>query len=231
MTSRSNPPLSHRSNVERQIIRRREREFDHEMRWGGRVKYYSNVDKSNRKFESWTSPRYYESNTKLWEEVKSSRDKKEILEKRREKLKKLFMEDEATYNAELIMVKSREGSLAPLSSRRDDIPMEILKDVNLGLKIAEDDKRRHEAEIKLYHSWRNNNPMVRNYERSLGARDLKLSWLDQQIQKRMEQEKSEEECRKMLRERDKRIEEQKKEEEVREKLVINNFFSFISVFF
>lgn len=67
-----------------------------------------------------------------------------------------------------------------------------------GLKLEEDDRRRHEAELSLYHQWRSSNPILKHYERMQKSRDLKLSWLDQQIEKRMQREKEEEECRKIL---------------------------------
>jgi hypothetical protein len=57
-----------------------------------------------------------------------------------------------------------------------------------GLKLEEDERRRHEAELKLYHQWRSGNPVLKHYERMQKSRDLKLSWLDQQIENRMQKE-------------------------------------------
>jgi hypothetical protein len=80
-----------------------------------------------------------------------------------------------------------------------------------GLKLEEDERRRHEAELKLYHQWRSGNPVLKHYERMQKSRDLKLSWLDQQIENRMQKEREEEECRKILKEREKMV----REEEVK----------------
>lgn len=54
---------------------------------------------------------------------------------------------------------------------------------------------------------------MRDYERVQSAKDLKLSWLDQQIEKRVARERAEEECRNYLAERERRLEEIKHQEE------------------
>lgn len=129
----------------------------------------------------------------MLDDVKKAQEKADSLQSRREKLQTLLTEEEKSYEIELA-VKTRDKLLTS-RQKIEDIPTELLKDVNLGLKIEEDDRRRHEAEIGLYHQWRRNNPVVRDYERCLRKDELKLSWLDQQIEKRMQKEREEEECR------------------------------------
>lgn len=129
----------------------------------------------------------------MLDSAKKAQEKADSLQARREKLRKLLTEEEKSYEIELT-VKTRNNLLSN-RQKIEDIPTELLKDVNLGLKIAEDDRRRHEAEIGLYHQWRRNNPVVRDYERCLKKEELKLSWLDQQIEKRMQKEREEQECR------------------------------------
>lgn len=202
---------TNRANIENEMIKRREKEYKHQMEWGGRVQYYKTFEKSNNKYEQWTSPRYYEENFQLMDNIRKKREKEELLQKRREKLIKLYQEEEASYKIEL-MVKTRNNYLKP-RNKQDDIPTEILEEINKGLKLEEEDRRRHQAELSLYEHWRHNNHNLRNYERRIRTNDVKLSWLDQQIQKRMEKEKEEEECRKLLADREKRLQEQKDEEE------------------
>lgn len=215
----SKPGYSARSqqriNAERQIAKRREKEYNHQQTWEGRTRYYKTFGTANSKHEEWTSPRYYHNQNEMITETKRELEKSEQLEKRRDKLRKLLTEDENSHQIELT-VKNRDKLL---SNRRklEDIPTELLKDLNLGIQLEEDERRRHEAEIGLYHQWRKNNPIVRQYERSIQNREMKLSWLDQQIEKRMEKEKEEAECKRMLAERDKRLREMQQEEEMREK--------------
>lgn len=211
MTARNSGRMSHRVNVENAMIRRREKEHKHQTEWGGRVEYYKTFEKSNNKYEQWTSPRYYEESAHLMTQMRKKRDKEELTEKRREKLRKLYQEEEASFKVEM-MVRNRNNYLKP-RNRQDDIPTEILHEINRGLKLEEEDRRRHQAELSLYDHWRQNNHNLRNYERRIKSEDVKLSWLDQQIQKRMEREKQEEECRQMLAEREQRLQKQKEDEE------------------
>lgn len=215
MTSRNSARSTHRTNIENEMIRKREKEHKHQTEWGNRVQYYKTFDKSNNKYEQWTSPRYYEENAQLMGNIRKKRDKEELTVKRREKLLKLYQEEEASYKIEL-MVKNKNNYLKP-RNKSDDLPTEILDVINKGLKLEDEDRRRHQAELSLYEHWRRNNHNLRNYERRIRTNDVKLSWLDQQIQKRMEREKQEEEYRKMLAERDKQIEQQKKEEDAYKK--------------
>ncbi|KAK9695864.1 hypothetical protein QE152_g32281 [Popillia japonica] len=98
------------------------------------------------------------------ERVKNEREKAERLEKRREKLKKLYSEDDASYEIEIMLSKTKTEAVKQ-QQRFEEIPTELLKDVNVSLKLEDDDKRRREAELQLYHQWRNNNPILCHEER------------------------------------------------------------------
>lgn len=211
MTSRSSARSSARLNAEKRMVRQREREYDHQATWNDQVRYYKICEKTSNKFDEWTSPRYYATNNQLIESQRKQRERKESLEKRKEKLKKLLEEEDRSYQIEL-MVKNRYTHLRD-PAKKNEPPTELLKDLNLGIKVAEEDRRRHEAELSLYHHWRQNNPVLREYERGKGTKDMKLSWLDQQIEKRLQSEKAEEECRRILAERDQRIKEEREKEE------------------
>ncbi|RZB58818.1 Trichoplein and/or EVC2 like domain containing protein [Asbolus verrucosus] len=211
------PPPTHRVRVENEMIKRREKQFRYEQMWNGRKQYYEHWEKKNAKFDEWTSPRYHETNNKLIEDIKKKREHEDNLQKRREKLRKLLHEEENLYQIELMIHKTKNSVYA--KPKIDEVPTEVLKELNLGLKLEEDDRRRHEAELKLYHQWRNNNPVLKHYERMQRSRDLKLSWLDQQIENRMRKEKEEEECRKILKEREKMLrEEQAREEDFQKRI-------------
>lgn len=214
-SSRRSPKSSRKSAFEKQITQRREKEQRHQETWGGLTRYYKTFETANNKYEEWTSPRYYETNNQMLLDSKRTREKAERLEERREKLKKLLQEEENSYQIELT-VKNRDKLLTS-RSKPDEIPTELLKEVNVALKIEDDDRKRHAAETALYHQWRTNNYTLREHERHLRNRDLKLSWLDQQIEKRMQKEREEEECKRILAERDERIKRMKIEEEQREK--------------
>lgn len=203
----------HRLRVESDMIRRREREFSHQQMWGGAEKYYKHWEKTNTKFDEWTSPRYYEDNNKLMSEIRQKRDKEELLEKRREKLKKLFEEEQRSFEIELMVYRNKSLVRGSPRVKADDVPTDVLKEINAGIRLEEEERRRHEAETKLYHQWRKNNPIVRQYESKYRCKDIKLSWLDQQIEKRMQKEREEEEAKRILRERDERIRKEKEKDQ------------------
>lgn len=201
--------ILHRTEIEHRISEKRQKEYMRLQHWSDVDSYYKHFENQNSKFGDWTSSRYYETQKVKMEEAKKELQKKESLEKRREKLRKLIFEEEQSYNIELT-VKNREKFRRP---RLNEIPTELLRDVNVGLKMKEEERRQKEAELALYHQWRNNSSSVREYERNLRSKELKLSWLDQQIEKRMKKERQQEECKKMLAERDKRLAKLKEEEE------------------
>lgn len=203
----------HRIDVENALIRRREKQFNYDKLWNGTSQYFQHWQKSNSKFEQWTSPRYYEDNSKLIGEIKEKKQKEESLEIRREKLRKLLEEEQRSYEVELMVQKNKTRMEKSLQTRPDDIPTEILKEVNVGIKDREEERRRYEAEMKLYHQWRINNPIVKQYESKFRSRDLKFSWLDQQIEKRMQKEKEEEENKRIIKEREEQLKREKEQEE------------------
>ncbi|KAK5638015.1 hypothetical protein RI129_012310 [Pyrocoelia pectoralis] len=207
MSSRASGWSSARLNPETRMVKRREREHDHQVKWNNQVRYYKSWEKANNKFEEWTSPRYYQDANDKLATIKKCRERKENLEKRREKLKKLFDDEERSHQVEL-MVKTRNKL-----RNRSDISNELLKNVHSAVALANEDKRRREAELALYHHWKNNNPSVRLHERARDLKEIKLSWLDQQIKKRIDKEREEEECRKLLAERQKWLEEEKERDE------------------
>ncbi|KAK4878528.1 hypothetical protein RN001_011034 [Aquatica leii] len=205
-SARTSARSAARINAETRMVQRREREYNHQVKWNNQVRYYKSCEKLANKFDDWTSPRYYETSNKKINDDKKKRQHQETLEKRQEKLKKLLDEDDRSFQIEL-MVRNRQSYL-----KKPEVPVEVLKEINSDLKLQEEERRKHEAELALYHQWRNNNPIVRYHERKRTLKDLKLSWLDQQIEKRLERERAEEECRKQVEEKKKWIEEEKKKQ-------------------
>lgn len=199
----------HRVLMEERITRKREKEYIHQQTWNGLTRYYKTVENNNNRHEGWTSPRYYQCHLEMVEQMKKEKEHKEMLEKRREKLQKLYEEEDASYKIEM-MVKTRNQWRSP---RLNEIPTELLKDVNVALRQHDEERQRREAELALYHQWRRNNPTLREYERCMRSKELKLSWLDQQIEKRMQKEREVEALKKSLQERDKNLAQLKEAEE------------------
>lgn len=199
------------------LARKRQKETDEMSKWSSQLNYYQNWNRNNNKFQNWTSPSYYNTCMSEYEVLKERERKEKCLEERRNKLQSLFFKEEQDYVSEMgISPRNHKNGLYSRNVyKMNNTPIEVLKEVNIGLKLAEDEKRRQEAELKLYQQWKNENPILRNYERNQNNADLKLVWLDQQIEKRMEKEKTEEEVKQMIEQRSKQV----KEEEEFEKQI------------
>ncbi|KAJ8978359.1 hypothetical protein NQ317_002668 [Molorchus minor] len=94
-------------------------------------------------------------------------------------------------------------SQKPTNSKLDEIPTEEEEEI----------RRKREAESKLFDQWRRNNPVIRQFESKYKTKDLKLSWLDQQIEKQMQKEREEEQARRVLKERDEKLKKAQEYEE------------------
>jgi len=53
------------------------------------------------RYETWTTPEYYKNANEQQERIVAAKQKEEILEKRREKLRKLFYAEKIQYDIEL----------------------------------------------------------------------------------------------------------------------------------
>ncbi|KAF5290066.1 hypothetical protein FQA39_LY14847 [Lamprigera yunnana] len=218
LSSRGSTRYTARINAENRMVKQREKEHDHQIKWNDRVDYYKRWEMRNNRFDEWTSSQYYETNNKKIDDIKKRFAYKENLERRREKLRKLFEEENRSHQIEL-MVRNRHA----YSNRKSEPPLAVLKEINDGLKLEEQDRRKHQSETALYNHWRNNNPVLQQHYRNRNLKDLKLSWLDQQIEKRIEKERAEEECRKIIEEKNKwLVEEKEKEQQLQREIADKN---------
>lgn len=76
------------------------------------------------------------------------------LQERRQRLSALLYSENRQYEIELARQKGRQNS-------HHRIPLEELKSVNYELKRREEENQRREAELKLYHQWREKQPSIR----------------------------------------------------------------------
>lgn len=86
-----------------------------------------------------------------------------------------------------------------------------------GIKEREEEKRRKEAELRLHHQWRNNNSFIQEYERAQRSKDVKMSWLHQQMAKRERKQKEQAEEQRLRIEREERLKTEKEKDEQRKR--------------
>lgn len=64
-------------------------------------KYFDKWDRITTRYEQWTTPEYYKLADDNWKLNREKLTKENLLEKRREKLQKLFDEEKLAYEVEL----------------------------------------------------------------------------------------------------------------------------------
>ncbi|XP_059622924.1 trichoplein keratin filament-binding protein [Phlebotomus argentipes] len=159
-------------------------------------------------FDSWTTPQFYQRSSDQIEQSKASQRREEELEERRQRLRDLRLNEEQQWHQEL-----REGHRT-----RSRPSTKCLTDINNHLSESVlEEKRKCDLESQLYSRWRSDatRDKIIHESRSTHEALAKLSWLDKQVEQKIEREKKEKEAA----EREKRIQE---ETERQEKLLSEN---------
>lgn len=196
-------------SMEDRIARKRDEEAINRQSWQAQTKYYDTCSRDNKKYCSWTSPECSASSMQKYQELqKSHKNSKEFEEEENQKVRlelKQKQEQEIAEREQRIKYRNR-------FSKHDEVQTSVLRNISNDLKAKEDAIRRVEAEKKLYQQWRLSNPYVREHEMNAREKNLKVAWLDAQIEKQMAKEKEEKEMKEYLEEREQKM----KEEEAKE---------------
>lgn len=153
------------------------------------ARYYDKWDNITSRFKTWTEPEYYEraeQNLKKEEEDKRS---KELLVKRRLKLKALLDQEQEMY------AKEMQALERPKSSKKHSV--DVLEQVNSAL--SEQEKRKRSIEAKLYSRWRygiTRDDIILESKNEHQAM-AKLNWLDRQVESQLEKEREKKEFEKL----------------------------------
>ncbi|XP_055375389.1 putative uncharacterized protein DDB_G0282133 [Condylostylus longicornis] len=207
------------SRLQAAFARKREAENIRFERTQETNRYFDHWGKVTSRFQTWTTPEYYENAEKSLKKQKEERMKEEKLNERREKLQKLLEMENQQYENELQAIMLRKQSPSVLLSGRRSKYDSI--DTNILEKIKEnraEEMRRLELEAKLYKKWRN--PMsgvtlsttplaIIGTNEHLKEKSLfesksdnevmaKLNWLDKQIENQMRREEEEKETQKRI---------------------------------
>ncbi|GFO32829.1 glycolipid transfer protein [Plakobranchus ocellatus] len=204
---------STRKNIyEQAIVSHRNREDDFRSKWSDTANYFKKSDVRAAKQNAWSSTQAFQDRCMdAYEESVEKDVKSSNLKRRRDKLGRLFAEENKAYEAEL------KGISRPSTSRLDD--MRARAD---DLKSAREEKRQKLAEEKLYQHWRENNPELRKAEAQLLQEHVVGEWGDQVVEKeeRLESARRENEAfaRQMEEERQAavQLERRREEEKLRE---------------
>lgn len=123
--------------------------------------------------------------TKLKEE-----ERRRKLALRREKLANILHEENEKYRKEL-----QEFDVYRRSNNNYEIG--TLRQINGELKRREEEKRAREAELRLYHRWRNDQPLLKHMADRNQSAFVRQAWVDQ-VEERLAHEKKQAEEEKIL---------------------------------
>ena len=91
--SRKSLSTEYHTNLQRQ----RDREFNREVRWSAQVNYYNEIDRVNRRYQSWTSPNYYKNSGDHLLKTQQRQKQCASLEDRRQRLRDLFFREDCHF--------------------------------------------------------------------------------------------------------------------------------------
>lgn len=130
--------------------RQQQQEDDFRQQWEQNSRYFRTWDLHNSKQTEWTSKTSYERSMHALYCEKMKEEKRKNLEVRRDRLRKLMLEEQ-----DLLATELEELRLS-MSLRE-----QRLRDQHRDLKSAREEQRKLIAEQLLYEHWRKNNPKLR----------------------------------------------------------------------
>ncbi|CAH2093835.1 unnamed protein product [Euphydryas editha] len=195
---------------------------DNELRRAEELKkvatYFELNTNKSKHHEQWTTEDYYERAKKEAELLSEKKIKTAQLEERRKKLETMLFQENLQYQEELKALAAQPKYFKN-GSYLNKVPTSTLQKINQGIIEKEEQLRKQEAELKLYHAWRLRQPELKAASSYIANGKLKSAWMEQIVEKEMQKKKEDEDTRKILQERDEALRRQIKieEERLREK--------------
>lgn len=136
------------------------------------------------RFESWTTPEYYEKADAALQNTKLQSVKQAELLRRREALRKLLADEADTLEQELKQRSQTRGRGGAAPST------ETLRSINDTFRRTAEEKRRTDLESKIYQQWRHaaREDVILHESKSDHEAMAKMNWLDRQIVMQMDRE-------------------------------------------
>lgn len=169
---------SYWSNRRPANIRYRQQQQEDEFRqqWEQNSRYFKTWDLHNSKQSEWTSKTSYQRSMHALYCGKMEEERRKNLEVRRERLRKLMLEEQDLLAEELEELRLSMS----LRERR-------LREQHRDLKSAREEQRKLMAEQLLYEHWRKNNPKLREIELDLHKKHVINSWATQKEEKKQQE--------------------------------------------
>ncbi|KAK3927107.1 Anillin, partial [Frankliniella fusca] len=170
-------------------VQRRLHQWEHAEQNAANYGYFQKVNFMTNQHQMWE--KFDPSSSRLSKLKEEERRRRLAL--RREKLANLIHQENEKYSKEL-----KEYDQYRRSNNNYNIG--ALRQLNGELKRREEEKRAREAELRLYHRWRNDQPLLKHVADRNHTVFVKQAWVDQ-VEERLAQEKKQAEEEKVLEEK------------------------------
>ncbi|CAO1357388.1 unnamed protein product [Diamesa hyperborea] len=170
------------ARIQAQFIKRRDSEQKQFERTNEQRNYYDKWGRITSRHEHWTTPEYYKEADEKLQKIKLAEEKQKELEERKEKLRTLLAEEKQRLDRE-VSAKTRPKSR--------QVNNNVLENIRSTLYSADESKKRADLEGKLYSRWRygmDQEKIIMDSKTDSHAM-AKLSWLDRQVEKQIQNEK------------------------------------------
>ncbi|KAL0267353.1 UNVERIFIED_CONTAM: hypothetical protein PYX00_009646 [Menopon gallinae] len=201
------------TQLEEHLVRKRQADYERLCFWNNSSTYFKAWTFNTAQYSNWTSKEFYRSRMEDERQKEMKKKKEMLLNERRNKLRNLYEEESAMYEEELKEMKMK----------KEPFSLEELKAANIEIMLREEEQRRRDRDLKMYHHWRQNQPILRDFESKQHYDFVKKSWLQQMLERKKEREEEErkamehiENLRKMQEEQErmqKELEEERKKNE------------------
>lgn len=164
--------------LQAEYARKREVEHDRIQKSLAVNNYFEKWGKITARYENWTTDKYYEDACKQVEKSKEKSLKDKRLGERREKLRNLIQEEKLMYEDEMKSGARRRSAGCRRTETR------ILEELNANFKSQNEERRKLEAEAKLYSQLRyGSEDATQLYMNSKTDHQVlaKLNWLDRKV--------------------------------------------------
>ncbi|XP_055002957.1 trichoplein keratin filament-binding protein isoform X1 [Sorex araneus] len=162
--------------VQQQLARQREQAARLQQQWERNNHYFQLSDIRSSKQAEWSSQTSYQRSMHAYQRERVEEEKRKGLEARRERLRRLLLEEQGLLAREL-----RDLRLSPgLEEQR-------LRERHGHLRATREEQRKRVAEQLLYEHWKKNHPKLREVELDLHRKHVIDSWEAQREEKRQQE--------------------------------------------
>lgn len=173
-----------RTLVEQQLARQREHKARRQHQWDQNSHYFRLSDLRSSKQAEWSSHESYQRSMHAYQREKLREEQRARLEDRRQRLRRLLLEEHCLLSQELQELRPSTG-----------LGASGIRERHGQLRAAREEQQKRVAEQLLYEHWKKNHPALREIELNLHKQHVVDAWGAQREEKRQQEASEEKEKR------------------------------------